>query len=71
MPGVTVYHAGTRLDDEGRCRHRRWPRPERHRGGALVLRRLATCAYAAVDKIHFDGMFYRRDIGLRALAEEL
>jgi len=24
-------------------------------------------AYAAVDKIHFDGMYFRRDIGAKGL----
>ena len=26
-----------------------------------------TRAYAAAEKVHFDGMFYRRDIAYRAL----
>jgi phosphoribosylamine--glycine ligase len=25
------------------------------------------CAYAALDKIHFEGIYFRRDIGYRAL----
>ena len=27
-------------------------------------------AYAAVDKIHWDGVYFRRDIGHRAIARE-
>jgi phosphoribosylamine--glycine ligase len=70
MPGVTVYHAGTRLDEEGRF----------VTAGGRVLNVTAVAptfseardlAYAAVDKIAFEGMFFRRDIGLRALTEEL
>ena len=30
----------------------------------------ATDAYAAVDKIHWDGVYFRRDIGHRAIARE-
>jgi phosphoribosylamine--glycine ligase len=70
MPGVTVYHAGTRLDDQGRFLT----------AGGRVLNVTAVAptfseardrAYAAVDKIRFEGMFFRHDIGLRALTEEL
>ncbi|HEC18713.1 MAG TPA: phosphoribosylamine--glycine ligase, partial [Gammaproteobacteria bacterium] len=28
------------------------------------------CAYALAEQIHWDGMFYRRDIGYRAIARE-
>jgi phosphoribosylamine--glycine ligase len=61
-----VFHAGTRLDDEGRV----------VTAGGRVL---AVCAlgadiaaareraYAVARAIHFDGAFYRRDIGHRAL----
>jgi len=64
-PLVQVFHAGTAL-----------------RGGQVVsaggrvlgvtalgddLRQAKDRAYAAIDKIHFDGMYCRRDIGWRAL----
>jgi phosphoribosylamine--glycine ligase len=70
MPGVTVYHAGTRLDQEGRV----------VTAGGRVLNVTAVAptfseardlVYGAVDKIAFEGMFFRHDIGLRALAQEL
>jgi phosphoribosylamine--glycine ligase len=61
LNGVTVYHAGTRRDDDelvvagGRvlsvCGR-----------GATLDEALAT-AYEGVAKISFDGMWYRRDIG--------
>jgi phosphoribosylamine--glycine ligase len=68
LPGVQIFHAGT----------------ERHDGqivtaGGRVLSVTATGkdvaeaqarAYAAVDLIHWDGAFCRRDIGWRALARE-
>jgi len=61
-----VFHAGTRIDDSGRV----------VTAGGRVL---AVCAlgedvaaareraYAVAHEIHFDGAFYRRDIGYRAL----
>ncbi len=64
--GVRVYHAGTRLDG-GRVLT----------AGGRVLNVTATAptfvearelAYAACEKISWEGMFYRRDIGARALS---
>jgi phosphoribosylamine---glycine ligase len=65
LPGVTVFHAGTEKRD-GRI----------VAAGGRVLSVTATGkdvaeaqarAYAAVDVIHWDGCFARRDIGWRAL----
>ena len=59
--GVTVYHAGTKLENGKLLTN-----------GGRVLGVTATAktldealekAYAAVEKIHFDGAHYRRDIG--------
>jgi phosphoribosylamine--glycine ligase len=67
-PNVVVFHAGTKRGDDGRF----------YTAGGRVLgvtARHATIAgavegvYAAVDKIHFDGMHLRRDIAARALAK--
>ena len=67
LPGVTVYHAGTRHRDDGTL----------VTAGGRVLNVTALGpdfasardrAYEAVGRINFDGMFYRRDIGARALA---
>jgi phosphoribosylamine--glycine ligase len=64
--GVKVFHAGTRLDGGGNV----------ITGGGRVLCACALGddlsqardrAYAAVDRIHFDGAFCRRDIGHHAL----
>lgn len=61
VDGATVYHAGTKLEN-GKF----------YTSGGRVLGVTATGAtleealqkaYAAVEKIHFDGAHYRRDIG--------
>ena len=66
LPDITVYHAGTALKDGKLVT-----------SGGRVLGVTATGkdletalqkAYAAVEEIHFDGAFYRKDIGQRALA---
>ena len=68
VPGVVVFHAGTALRD-GRS----------VTAGGRVLGVTATAdgvpaaieaAYAAVARIRFDGMHYRRDIGRRKAAQE-
>lgn len=67
--GVTVFHAGTALsesDTEGKL--------VTAGGRVLAVTAIAptlqaACdhAYAALSKIHFDGIYYRRDIAHRAL----
>ena len=66
MDGVTVYHAGTAVNEDG----------EVVTSGGRVLDVTALgdtfeaardLAYAACDKIEFEGKTLRRDIGLRAL----
>ncbi|MDR5725992.1 MAG: phosphoribosylamine--glycine ligase [Terriglobia bacterium] len=63
--GVTVFHAGTALSDD---------KVVTSGGRVLAVTAVAetlqsACdhAYAALGKIHFDGMYYRRDIAHRAL----
>ncbi len=66
MPGVTVYHAGTKLDAEGVLRTS---------GGRVInvtalgptFEEARNRAYAACDVIDFEGKTLRRDIGARAL----
>ena len=63
---VMVFHAGTALSDGNVV----------SAGGRVLgvtalgngYRDALDRCYAAVEKIHFDGMYYRRDIGWRALA---
>lgn len=66
MEGITVYHAGTKLDEDGNVRT----------AGGRVLDVTAVAptfaqarqrAYAACDLIDFEGKQFRTDIGARAL----
>ena len=62
-PGVLAFHAGTRRGDDGRLR------TDGGRVLTLVARGDSIEAarqrvYAAVPSVHFDGMQYRRDIGI-------
>jgi phosphoribosylamine--glycine ligase len=68
LDGVTVYHAGTAVRDG-----------QLVTSGGRVLTVAATGAnyeeaiaraYAGVEKIEFDGMQYRHDIGQKALTVE-
>jgi phosphoribosylamine--glycine ligase len=65
VAGVRIFHAGTVMKDN-----------QLVTAGGRVLTVVAVgddyaqareAAYAAVSRIHFDGMQYRRDIGLKAL----
>ena len=63
---VTVFHSGTRRDGQNLVTE----------GGRVLgvtavagtLSEALIAVYEAVNKIHFDGMHYRRDIGARGLA---
>lgn len=65
LDGVTVYHAGTKLQDNRLVTS----------GGRVLgvtalgdtLENALKKSYDAVGKIHFEGAHYRRDIGKRAL----
>ena len=66
--GARVFHAGTDLLDDQVVTS----------GGRVLcvcamadnILDAATAAYTGCDKIHWDGAFYRRDIGHRAIARE-
>ena len=65
IPGVVVFHAGTRQANEQLVTD----------GGRVLsvsavgetFKEALDKAYEAVGKIHFEGMYYRRDIGAKAL----
>jgi phosphoribosylamine--glycine ligase len=66
LPNVTVFHAGTKLDEAGQLLS----------AGGRVLNVVALgdsfteardLAYEAADKIEFEGKTFRTDIGLKAL----
>jgi len=67
--GVKVFHAGTKPGGDGGVVTA---------GGRVLcvcalgddLSRARDRAYTAADRIRFDGAFYRRDIGYRALARQ-
>jgi phosphoribosylamine---glycine ligase len=66
VPGVIVYHAGTRLTEDGTL----------VTAGGRVLNVTAVAAdfptaienaYEAISRISFEGAFYRQDIAHRAV----
>lgn len=61
LPGVTVYHAGTAEKDG--CLVTSGGRVLGVTALASTLDEALQKAYEAVEKIHFDGAHYRRDIG--------
>jgi phosphoribosylamine---glycine ligase len=68
MGGVKLFHAGTRVEN-----HRLLTAGGRVLGITAAgedLRAAVNRAYAAVDKIHFEGMHYRRDIGIKGLMKQ-
>ena len=68
LPDTYVFHAGTRLDGDTCVTS----------GGRVMcvvglgetVSAAHDAAYARADRIHFDAMFKRRDIGHRAIARE-
>jgi phosphoribosylamine--glycine ligase len=66
LPGIAVYHAGTRLGADGRLLTD---------GGRVLavtglgddLPAALARAYVGIERIHFPGMHYRRDIGAKAV----
>jgi phosphoribosylamine--glycine ligase len=66
QPGVAVFHAGTRLADDGRLLTD---------GGRVLavtgvgddLPAALARAYVGIERIRFQGMHFRRDIGARAI----
>jgi phosphoribosylamine--glycine ligase len=65
-PNVSVIHAGTKRDSAGNL-VTSGGRVLGVTANGATLREAAEHAYAAVAKIHFDGMQFRGDIGHRAL----
>jgi len=65
MPNIVVFHAGTKIDDRNLVTN-----GGRVLGVSAVGENLSVAlatAYEAVKKINFDGMYYRKDIGKKAL----
>jgi phosphoribosylamine--glycine ligase len=66
MPDVTVFHAGSKLAD-GRY-YTSGGRVLGITAKGKTLQSAITRAYEAVSKISFDGMYYRKDIGKKAIS---
>ncbi len=68
QPGVTIFHSGTSVADGKLVTA----------GGRVLavtaiadtLQQACDRAYTALDKIYFEGIYYRRDIAYRALQKE-
>jgi phosphoribosylamine--glycine ligase len=66
LPDVTVFQAGTRREGDSIVTSGGRVLGVTAMGGDLEQ---AVCnAYAAVDKIHFAGAHYRKDIGAKGIA---
>ena len=66
MDDIMVFHAGTDINMEGQYE----TTGGRVLGVTSVAPGIASAidlAYKAVSKIHWDGCYYRRDIGKKAL----
>jgi phosphoribosylamine---glycine ligase len=68
VPGVNVFHAGTRQDGERVLAHGGRVLSVTARGASLAQAQAR--AYEAVDRIDWPEGFCRRDIGRRAIARE-
>ncbi|MDR0459588.1 MAG: phosphoribosylamine--glycine ligase [Coriobacteriales bacterium] len=66
LPGITVYHAGTAIDEHSQL-VTAGGRVLNVTAQAASFKAAQELAYQAVDKIDFSGKQYRRDIGSRAL----
>jgi phosphoribosylamine---glycine ligase len=64
--GVVVFHSGTTLDDNGNL-VTRGGRVLNVVGRGSTLQQAIDNAYAGVASIHFQGAYYRRDIGAKGL----
>ena len=69
VEGVTVYHAGTAIREGDGVLVTSGGRVLNVTATAPTLAAARDRAYEACAKISFEGMFYRRDIGARALGQ--
>jgi phosphoribosylamine--glycine ligase len=65
VPGVEIFHSGTALAEGGYLTN--GGRVLGVTAAAETLEESLSLAYEALGRIHFDGIYYRRDIGRRAL----
>lgn len=65
IPGVEIFHSGTALVDDSYVTS--GGRVLGATAAAATLEESLALAYEALNRIHFDGMYYRRDIGRHAI----
>jgi phosphoribosylamine--glycine ligase len=70
LAGVTVFHAGTTRDADGRLATA-GGRVLAVTGTGDTIGQARDRAYAGVERIRFDGMHYRTDIAARAAQEQM
>ncbi len=68
VPGVQVFHSGTAAKNGSIVTS--GGRVLGFTAAAPTLQLALDHAYQAISEVHFDGMYYRRDIGHRALKKE-
>lgn len=66
--GVVVFHAGTMIDLRNQSLVTAGGRVLSVSGVGATLKEALDTAYTGISKIHFEGMYFRRDIGAKALA---
>jgi len=69
LPDVKVFHAGTQISADGKIA----TAGGRVLGITATGETLTACrdrAYEAIEKIHFDGMTYRNDIGMKGIRRQ-
>jgi len=69
LPNVKAFHAGTETTPDGKI----VTAGGRVLGITATGKTLATCrdrAYEAIEKIHFDGMTFRKDIGMKGIRRQ-
>jgi len=70
VQGVVVFHAGTMIDFVNQSLVTSGGRVLGVSAVGDTLKDALDRAYEAVEKIHFEGMHFRRDIGAKALAQK-
>ena len=68
LPGVVVFHAGTTIDVRNQSLVTAGGRVLGVSAIGATLKEALDKAYQGVDKIQFEGKYFRRDIGAKALA---
>ncbi len=71
VPGVVVFHAGTTYDRLTKSVITSGGRVLSVSAVGATLQEALNRAYEGISKIHFEGMYFRRDIGAKTLAAKV